>query len=180
MLHEARPRHPHATPGPSSCPAGGGESRSIAAPLRAGTLRVLCHACYTKPVHAILMQRRDQAPAPQAGGNLALSLHRSVRERCVCCATHVTRSPSMPSSCNAGTKLLPRRRGGISLYRCTAPCGNAACAVPRMLHEARPCHPHATPGPSSCPAGGGESRSIAAPLRAGTLRVLCHACYTKP
>ena len=40
----------------------------------------------------------------------------------------------MPTSCNAGTKRLPQRRGG--------------------------------------------SRSNAAPLRAGTLRVLCHATYT--
>ena len=44
--------------------------------------------------------------------------------------------------------------------------------------EVRPCQPHATPGPSSCPDGGGESRSNAAPLRAGTLRALCHASYT--
>ena len=46
------------------------------------------------------------------------------------------RSPSMPTSCNAGTKLLPQRRRGISLERCAAPCGNAACAVPRRLHLA--------------------------------------------
>ena len=39
----------------------------------------------TKSFHANLMQRRDQAPAPTAGGNLALTLRRSVRERCVGC-----------------------------------------------------------------------------------------------
>ena len=43
----------------------------------------------TKFLHANLTQRRDQAPAPLAGGDLALTLRRSVRRRCVCCAMQI-------------------------------------------------------------------------------------------
>ena len=39
-----------------------------------------------------------------------------------------------------GSSSCPDGGGrGVSPYRCAAPCGNAACAVPRRLHLARCC-----------------------------------------
>ena len=137
--------------------------------LRPTTLRIQAHRCNLPPRSRSLRARSPSMPTscnaetkllPQRrGGDLALTLRRSVRIRCVCCATQVTPRAFL---LRCGTELrytLGSKARIAQSDRCTradkrpirpiTPCTSrlrAPCSIP-LQKRSRSCMPLASPCP---------------------------------